>query len=54
MKFRKEIDYKTKKPLAHIELLACGHQNNLLLSGNKSGKCPKNCKDPELSVEAAI
>lgn len=27
-----------------IEQLACGHQNNLNLAGNSSGKCPKGCK----------
>ena len=29
----------------HYEMLSCGHQNNLLLPGNKSGVCPKGYTD---------
>jgi len=29
--------------IKHYERLTCGHQNNLLLAGNKEGVCPKGC-----------
>ena len=28
-----------------IEVLECGHKNNLALKGRESGVCPKGCKE---------
>ena len=41
--FRQETDNKTHKVLKKIELLECGHQNNLNLDTRESGVCPKGC-----------
>ncbi len=45
-------DKKTKVTLDHLELLPCGHQNNLRLKDREEGVCPKGCgtyeRKPEL------
>lgn len=41
--FRQEINKRDGKILEGIELLECGHQNNLLIPGRVTGVCPKGC-----------
>ena len=36
-----KLNFKKEKNDSTLELLECGHQNNLKLAGRKTAECPK-------------